>query len=101
MHDGREAQDVTDGNITPCESAMVEEAQGEKGHMAGGGLQAKDQADNSTLAGKDRAIVTEEEGKDPNEVGFDGADDPYDPLNQPIWRKWVSVFTVASGAICV
>jgi hypothetical protein len=70
-----------------------------KTEATGGG--SKDVADDSTLTGKDEVNVTETEGKDPNEVGFDGTDDPFDPLSQPIWRKWMSVMTVSSGAICV
>lgn len=62
---------------------------------------AKDLPDDTTLTGRDDTAWEEKDDRDPNEVGFDGENDPYDPLNQPIWRKWVSVFTVASGAICV
>ena len=61
----------------------------------------KEASDDTTLAGKEGVRITEQEGKNPNEVGFDGDDDPYDPLRQPVWRKWMSVMTVSSGAICV
>ncbi|KAJ9093715.1 hypothetical protein QFC21_006311 [Naganishia friedmannii] len=63
--------------------------------------ETSDLPDDTTLTSKDQTAWEEKDSKDPNEVGFDGRDDPFDPLNQPIWRKWVSVFTVASGAICV
>lgn len=39
--------------------------------------------------------------RDPNEVQFDGPDDPEDPLNYPTWRKWVIVVTIASASTCV
>lgn len=83
-----ETQDVTDGNSGQKETTPVEKAGAGK-------------ADRSPFAEKDEARILEREGKDPNEVDFDGPDDPFNPLTQPIWRKWVSVFTVASGAICV
>lgn len=88
MRSNGEKQDVTDASIAQENSGPVEEAR------AG-------TADELTFAKKDGAIVSEREGKDPNEVTFDGPNDSFDPLTQPIWRKWVSVFTVASGAICV
>lgn len=84
------------------DSRAIETGEGDsykKAEATGGG--GKDAADDSTLTGKDEANVIELEGKDPNEVGFDGTDDPFDPLSQPIWRKWMSVMTVSSGAICV
>jgi hypothetical protein len=80
-------------------SETVEGGSFKEAEATGGG--GKDAADDSTLTGKDDARITEIEGKDPNEVGFDGTDDPFDPLSQPIWRKWMSVMTVSSGAICV
>ncbi|KAJ9104070.1 hypothetical protein QFC20_004647 [Naganishia adeliensis] len=83
-----ETQDVTDGNSGQKETTPVEKAGAGK-------------ADRTPFAEKDEARILEREGKDPNEVDFDGPDDPFNPLTQPIWRKWVSVFTVASGAICV
>ncbi|KAJ9091826.1 hypothetical protein QFC19_008939 [Naganishia cerealis] len=61
----------------------------------------EDLPDDTTLTGKEDNTLEEKNNKDPNEVGFDGPDDSFNPLNQPVWRKWVSVFTVASGAICV
>lgn len=65
------------------------------------GGDGKEASDDTTLTGKEGVRITELEGKDPNEVGFDGTNDPYDPLSQPVWRKWMSVMTVSSGAICV
>lgn len=38
---------------------------------------------------------------DPNEVTFDGPDDPDDPLNFPTLRKWLIVVTIASTSTCV
>jgi hypothetical protein len=61
----------------------------------------KELPDDTTLTSRDDNTWEEKDAKDPNEVEFDGPDDPFNPLNQPIWRKWVSVFTVASGAICL
>jgi hypothetical protein len=34
-------------------------------------------------------------------VGFDGDDDPWDPKNFPIWKKWAVLFAVAHGAVIV
>lgn len=45
--------------------------------------------------------AAEKTQKDPNEVGFDGPDDPEDPLNMPTWRKWVIVVVIASASTCV
>lgn len=39
--------------------------------------------------------------KDPNEVRFDGEDDPYSPLNQSVVVKWLAVGSISSAAICV
>lgn len=83
MHGKGETQDVSDAHDGQEESLPVKEARG------------------STFAQKDEATISEREGKDPNEVEFDGPNDSFDPLTQPIWRKWASVFTIASGAICV
>jgi hypothetical protein len=88
MRGNGEKQGVTDASVRQEESGPVNEARHEK-------------ANESTFAKKNETIVSEREGKDPNEVTFDGPNDTFDPLTQPIWRKWVSVFTVASGAICV
>jgi hypothetical protein len=88
MRGNGEKQDVTDASVGQEESGPVKEARAEK-------------ANESKFANKDGAIVSAREGQDPNEVTFDGPNDSFDPLTQPIWRKWVSVFTVASGAICV
>jgi len=38
---------------------------------------------------------------DPNECRFEGDDDPDDPLNLPALKKWLAVFVVGTGAICV
>jgi hypothetical protein len=38
---------------------------------------------------------------DPNECRFEGNDDPDDPLNLPALKKWLAVFVVGTGAICV
>jgi hypothetical protein len=38
---------------------------------------------------------------DPNEVTFNGPNDPDDPLNFPTWRKWMIVVTIASASTCV
>jgi hypothetical protein len=38
---------------------------------------------------------------DPNECRFEGEDDPDDPLNLPAFKKWLAVFVVGTGAICV
>ncbi|KAJ9104069.1 hypothetical protein QFC20_004646 [Naganishia adeliensis] len=43
----------------------------------------------------------EKAAPDPNEVTFDGPDDPEDPLNFPTWRKWIIVVTIASASTCV
>lgn len=43
----------------------------------------------------------EKAAPDPNEVTFDGPDDPEDPLNFPTWRKWVIVVTIATASTCV
>lgn len=43
----------------------------------------------------------EKAGPDPNEVTFDGPNDPDDPLNFPTWRKWIIVVTIASASTCV
>jgi hypothetical protein len=34
-------------------------------------------------------------------VGFDTADDPWDPKNFPKWKKWAILFAVAHGALIV
>jgi hypothetical protein len=88
MRRNEETQDFTDVNVGGTEGIPVEEASGGK-------------TGKSPFTEKDEARIAEREGKDPNEVDFDGPDDPFNPLTQPVWRKWVSVFTVASGAICV
>lgn len=47
------------------------------------------------------SILAEKIPKDPNEVGFDGPEDPKDPLNMPMWRKWVIVVVIATASTCV
>lgn len=47
---------------------------------------------------KDVKVVGE---VDPNECRFEGDDDPDDPLNLPALKKWLAVFVVGTGAICV
>ncbi len=39
--------------------------------------------------------------KDYTEVKWDGDDDPLNPRNMRTWRKWVVVFTLAFGSLCV
>jgi hypothetical protein len=62
-----------------------------------------ERAENGVIAGA--AIGVEEkkgeDAVDPNECRFEGEDDPDDPLNIPLWKKWVAVVTVGTGAICV
>lgn len=41
------------------------------------------------------------EEKDYIEVKWDGDDDPMNPRNMKTWRKWVVVFTLAFGSLCV
>lgn len=46
-----------------------------------------------------KAPVAEDNGVDPFEVGWEGEDDPKNPLNTPEWRKWwVQVATLVSLA---
>lgn len=87
-------QDAREPRARQGEGGPLENAEAKAGDY-------KQTADDSTFTGKDDTRITELEGKDPNEVGFDGTNDPFDPLSQPIWRKWMSVMTVSSGAICV
>lgn len=47
------------------------------------------------------SLLGEKRPKDPNEVAFDGPDDPEDPLNMPTWRKWVIVVVIATASTCV
>lgn len=35
------------------------------------------------------------------ECSFDGEDDPWDPLNTSLVKKWMAVLAVSSGAVCV
>ena len=41
------------------------------------------------------------EEKDYIEVKWDGDEDPLNPRNMRTWRKWVVVFTLAFGSLCV
>ena len=34
-------------------------------------------------------------------VSWDGDDDPMNPKNKPVWRKWLVVITLALGSYCV
>ncbi|KAK3381349.1 major facilitator superfamily domain-containing protein [Podospora didyma] len=38
---------------------------------------------------------------DPFEVGWDGDNDPLNPRNLPIWRKWVIIGVTSFGSFCV
>jgi hypothetical protein len=46
-------------------------------------------------------MLKAEKEVDPNECRFEGDDDPSDPLNIPAFKKWLAVFVVGTGAICV
>lgn len=35
------------------------------------------------------------------EVRFDGDDDPYSPKNKPVYKKWLIVFILSAGSLCV
>ena len=43
----------------------------------------------------------EKQEKDPNLVVWDGPDDPENPLNYPLWRKWVITMALAGTALWV
>lgn len=41
------------------------------------------------------------QAKDPFLVQWEGPDDPENPQNMPVWRKWVITVTLSSMTICV
>ena len=45
---------------------------------------------------KDDGKPKDEPASDPNLVGWDGPDDPENPHNMPLWRKWLLTMTMSS-----
>ncbi|ODV96442.1 hypothetical protein PACTADRAFT_75565 [Pachysolen tannophilus NRRL Y-2460] len=50
---------------------------------------------------KEMSSIEVLEGKDPNEVRFDGRDDPADPKNMSFVRKWIITLIVSFTALCI
>jgi Ca2+/H+ antiporter len=48
-----------------------------------------------------RAETAKIQAKDPHLVEWDGPDDPENPQNLPVWRKWVITMILTSLTICV
>jgi hypothetical protein len=61
----------------------------------------RSQNDPNSAAALERGTWQQTKEKDANEVGFDGPDDPEDPFNMPVWRKWVIVISIATASTCV
>ncbi|SMQ49541.1 unnamed protein product [Zymoseptoria tritici ST99CH_3D7] len=58
--------------------------------------------DGYTVDDRDHDGTNEEESsKNEFEVQFDGDSDPMDPKNRPEARKWLVVFIVSAGSLCV
>jgi len=53
---------------------------------------------NRTMA---NPATQQEKEEDPNIVGFDGPDDPYNPQNLPMWKKWLYAVLLGSMTLVV